>query len=357
VTKETPGQVAGVFLSQVPYTGIGSNIKITLFILALLSWSSWISYLIIKRKAHKSGLTVSQMFAHTNFMPVTTKSGIVSAHGEISSMKNKLHKSIPVMANIPRTDITLTPHEPKKPDTTGHSAFIPHMSKPEPQLKTQPVTPNVPTDNTFEKVFGNRTHVKTETTALASTEDISETLEFRARELQTVISADGLQAILTVSGGNRHNAVIILNHLVELYKDKEHEVEGEWLILNKEKISRILFSTCITMTPVFIEWLVRGDDRKVMSFIRMIQIQGQPVKDFITNIILELDKVHRHRTENTGDADEQILNSIDDWSHEELEQVIGTLVSAVDQTYSSTYASIKIALVKIIEMSKVKYYA
>lgn len=53
LTKDQNGKVAGVFLSQVPYTGIGSNLKIALFMLAILSWSGYIAYVVLKRKLAK----------------------------------------------------------------------------------------------------------------------------------------------------------------------------------------------------------------------------------------------------------------------------------------------------------------
>jgi hypothetical protein len=109
------------------------------------------------------------------------------------------------------------------------------------------------------------------------------------------------------------------------------------------------------MTPVFIHWLSQGDDRKTMSFVRMLQMQGQAVKDFVMNVVIELDKAYRYRVENMGEADGTILDSTMQWTNEELESVIHTLVTAVDQTYSSMYSSVKIALVKVLDMSKSKY--
>jgi len=93
-----------------------------------------------------------------------------------------------------------------------------------------------------------------------------------------------------------------------------------------------------------------------MAFIRMLQMQGQTIKDFVMNIVIELDKAYRLRVENTGDADAAILDATMKWSNEELEQVIHTLVTAVDQTYSSLYSSVKIALIKVLDLAKSRLY-
>jgi hypothetical protein len=61
--------------------------------------------------------------------------------------------------------------------------------------------------------------------------------------------------------------------------------------------------------------------------------------------------------ENEGEADTTILDMTMAWGDEELEYAINTLVSAVDQTYTSVYSSVKIALIKIVEIAKAKQYA
>jgi hypothetical protein len=390
---QNPGQVAGVFLSQVPYTGIGSNLKIALFMLALFSWSAWISYLIIKRKAKKNGMSVADVIVG----PAGVGPTLAFAGGP-APVQNR---TIPVMQNIPRADINAIPHEPKQaePKNFVKSPFIEHMApKQQPEfyvqtaVKEAPVAPKVPTDNSYEKIFSRVNESaqpafqqqaapkvaakfepamspksnpnlmpqiqkpQAEITLPSSTEDVLESLEMKARELNTIVSADGLEIIAKASQNNKHNAGVILHHLVELYKGSEHEVDGDWMVLNGEKINKILFSTYLTMTPVFIQWLAMGDDRKTMSFVRMLQMQGQTMKDFVMNVVIELDKAYRFRVENMGDADATILDATMQWSNEELESVIHTLVTAVDQTYSSTYSSVKIALVKVLDMSKSKLY-
>jgi hypothetical protein len=372
-----PGQVAGVYLSQVPYTGVESNLKIALFMLALFGWSAWIAYLIIKRKANKNGLSVSQVFNGPSVMGGGT---LAFAGNGGTAAPERTIRSIPVIKNMPRPEINAILHEPKVASKDFiKSPFIEHMRP------VAPVVPNVPTDDTYEKMFKRSDEsdevptskfepamtLKKSIPSLmpqiqkphaqivvpSTTEDILETLEMKARELQTLVSADGLELIAKAAQNNKHNATVILNHLVELYKGSEHEVNGDWMILNADKIKKILFSTYITMAPVFIQWLAMGDEKKTMAFVRMLQMQGQTMKDFVMNIVIELDKAYRYRVENLGDVDAVILDATMQWSNEELESVIHTLVTAVDQTYSSIYSSIKIALVKVLDMSKSAIHA
>ena len=53
----TPGETplaSAVYLSQVPYTGIGSTAKVAAYVLMLLVWSAFISYMVIRKKARRA---------------------------------------------------------------------------------------------------------------------------------------------------------------------------------------------------------------------------------------------------------------------------------------------------------------
>jgi hypothetical protein len=64
-TYQPPTQTSGVYLSQVPYTGIDGRAKIALFILGLFAWSALITYFLLKRKARKEGITIGEALERT----------------------------------------------------------------------------------------------------------------------------------------------------------------------------------------------------------------------------------------------------------------------------------------------------
>lgn len=212
VIRENGGQVAGVFLSQVPYTGIGSNVKIALFMLALFSWSALVSYIIIKRKAKKHGMTVAQMFQGSSALAY-------ASHGtqtldpriaEIGNMKSKAYGTIPVVTNIPRAEINAVPVEPKKSDAIK-SPFIEHV-------QAAPV----------------------EAQHVATTVELIDSLEIRARELRTLVSAEGLEIIAQNANKNTFRAIKMLNNMVEVYRGSDIESENDWMVLNTDKIEKML---------------------------------------------------------------------------------------------------------------------
>ncbi|MES2409205.1 MAG: hypothetical protein V4509_02795 [Patescibacteria group bacterium] len=58
----TNGTLAsGVFLSDIPYTGVGENLKMILFILGMTLWSAFMAWVFLKKKAAKLGMTQREM--------------------------------------------------------------------------------------------------------------------------------------------------------------------------------------------------------------------------------------------------------------------------------------------------------
>ncbi len=54
--NQPPVNPSYVYLSQVPYTGVGSTAKIVLFGLSLLGWSAFVAYMVIRKHALKKAM-------------------------------------------------------------------------------------------------------------------------------------------------------------------------------------------------------------------------------------------------------------------------------------------------------------
>jgi hypothetical protein len=304
INEPGPTNTGGVYLSQVPYTGSSDNLKIAAFILALLVWSAGVAYFLVSRKAKKQGLTVTQFISNSGRSLAFASATAMSVDNKITALKE--------------------------------AAVI---------EKTNPVIDNLPTDETYTQFFGT-------SSVNSSKGDIIAVLEHEARNLETLVSADGLDIIAQASNYNKHTALILLAHLVDLYKSSHPTYEHEWTVLNAERVNQILFSTYITMAPTFVEWLVKADEKKTFAFLRMLQMQGQSVKSFINHLVLELDKAKNYRADTAYNADATIVTAAEQWSDDQLEYVMNTLVESVDHVSKSAYSSIKIAVMHIVEMSK-----
>jgi hypothetical protein len=337
-----PPVSGGVYLSEVPYTGIGSSVKVGFFILALIGWSIVVSYMLIKRKAQQNGMTIGEL--------------INSSRAGNFAVAN-------IAAFAPRSEAPVkSPFVVPAPSAPVSEPVVAQMAS--------TIPANLPTDASFGSLYAQHKVEKPHYMKVANPEaviaqsghsqDVIQSLEVKARELETIVSAEGLELIAKASNNNKHNALIILTHLVELYQgtaDKRFSEDGDWIVLNGEKINRILTASSTTMTPVFVQWLAEGDDRKILAFMRLVQMQGQAISTFVTNIASELDKAYQFRMENQGTADATILDLTSSWTNQELEYAIQTLVGSVDKTHTSVYSSVKIALIKILELSKAKLYA
>ena len=76
VLQNSNGNLAsGVFLSQIPYTGIAGNWKISLFILTIGLWSAFVAYIFLKKYSAKKGKTPSEMISEFKRQNLARKIG------------------------------------------------------------------------------------------------------------------------------------------------------------------------------------------------------------------------------------------------------------------------------------------
>ncbi len=172
-----PSTTGGVYLSQVPYTGIGSNMKVALFVLALLAWSALVSYYMIARKARKQGLSVGQLISTSTFAPVGPSTDEVDP------------RLIPIL--------------------------------------------NLPTDNKYEALFGS-----VDATPKA-TGDFTTDLESFARSSRMLISQDAMRMISATTGRDMNHAEQLVQQLSSMYRNELTDA-SDWVTLNAEKVSKII---------------------------------------------------------------------------------------------------------------------
>jgi hypothetical protein len=126
--------------------------------------------------------------------------------------------------------------------------------------------------------------------------------------------------------------------------------DGAYLLLDATRVRSILFSTYVSMVPLFIRWVSENDHAKVFNFLRMINHQGHAVSDFVKAVAYELDKVYRFRTESDPGADEYSVQVTANWKKETIEKVVTTLVGGFDDNYSSSLTAAKLAFSKVLDM-------
>ena len=323
--SETDPSVLGEFISldQVPYTGLASSIaKIALFVLGLLALSGGVVYLVARKR-------MKVLYAAAPVAPVT--SAAVTAAPIVLADEP-----------MPATDFGAYNEyaAAEAPVVAPRPAYVAPVVAQAPQ-NLPGVTPVV-------------SAVAPVTAAPRVAEVSVEKLQEFARSGRALVSDDAVKLIAASAEGDEAKARERLSQVLEIAKTRYPREDG-WLILDKERVREALFISVLSTVPLFIEWLVRGEDKKIFTFLRMMKHQEQPVADFVRKVVAELDNVHRARLEGAEDMARVNAHVAEVTYHiasKDLEAMIGELLSGVDERYDSAYTSVRLALVRVLDAIK-----
>lgn len=173
------------------------------------------------------------------------------------------------------------------------------------------------------------------------------TLERVATDNQTLISTDGARTILSSENNDEMRAVQTLKGIIERAKGK-YATEDGWMLLNQNRIADLLFSSELSATPLFIQWIVEGNQDKAFGFLRTMVSQGRKADDFLRKVVYELDRAYQGRLEGS-DADKSVVDTLLPLANKDLEALITGLVRAVDGGYSTGITGAKVALTRMFE--------
>jgi hypothetical protein len=349
VRRPPEAPLAFVYLSSVPYTGLSFGAKTILFTIGLLVWSAFVTALIFSRRFRGKLLSIIRRGRRTHasaasFETSNTPAGFYEAARTFESSRMqpaRTHAAAPVTVSAPSA-ASVAASSASAGDMLGAS-----LSRQVEVLKRQP---------TLVATTGEEATAAMKLNAESGNGAIEAMLETAAKEKKVLISDYGLKLVALAANNSEDQALKVLDQLISVARTW-YPAEDGWLVLNKEKIQKVLFSTYITMVPIFIQWLVESNSKKVFSFLRMLRTQEHSVKEFIKNVVYELDNVYRYRIEGGAEfaePDQHSLQVTVRWSTEELERKIGILISAVDEAYKTSYMPIKLALLKVMEAPKKK---
>ncbi len=324
-----------VFLSQVPYTGLGLDIvQAVLFLLGLLVISGVGAYGVMRgggtvtERIRRTLTRIKTAFVEAYTVPVATVAKHKQQKDSYEEAYHREQKSVAhnvVDAPVADTDID-----------TDYTEYL-TMTAP----KEKAVTPeNLPT-----------TEVSTsaDVAPTPETNHIPVLVQTVAREEKVLLSKDAALMITGTARDTEH-AQEIARQVIDIAKGKYPREDG-WLVLDESRTRKVLFISAIQMTPLFIDWLVRGEDKKVFTFLRRLRGQKQPIADFMRAVVTELDNAHQARLEGTTDAvDMFTMDTLEAMGTQQLERLIGTLLRGVDERYDESYTSARLALVRALDM-------
>jgi hypothetical protein len=345
---------ASISLAQVPYTGLGTSLlQVFLFIVGLLAISAGIVYGITRKLRRNAEATLAYA---------------VPTAGAASSMQNMSAASVEPEFDPYVEYVHATATAPRQ--TTPSYEPAPQAPRAiEPQFGTAPFkTATAPAPAALESVSMPITSERPAPMAAApartQSNDMPRSLEVKeidpariqneARASRTLVSDDGAALIAHSAEGDEKRALERLSQVVEIAKTRYPREDG-WLILDKDRVREALFISTLSMIPLFVEWIVRAEDKKVFTFLRMLKHQEQPVGDFMRKVVSELDTAHRARLEGVEErqlANAHIAEVTYHLSNKEFEAIVAELLHGVDERYDSAYTSVRLSLVRVLDMIK-----
>ena len=304
-----------VYLAQVPYTGFGTSaLQVILFVLGLGVLAALVAY---------GALTLHPLRRLRNVLRAFILEGVVRAEAPVAH--------------------------------TNTSSASPRRPEPAPQ---QPPTPpeimKVATPVASHAPMARDTYDDVPVDAVMTVK-LTRTIVERAKNELAILSEDAGRLIAETADGVSAKADSMLSDVLAVAKTR-YPRENGWLILDTARVRESLFVSFLSMVPLFVQWIIAGENKKVFAFLRLLKRQRQPVGDFVQKVVSDLGTVHRARLEGAleGVVDSELVTVVYDLSNSELEGMIHDLLSGVDETYESSYTAVRLALVRILDRMRAR---
>lgn len=319
-TRDQLPLVAGISLSQVPYTGFEAGPFMTLMFYALLvAWSLYITYMLVIRKR------------------MTTSDGAVEINEVLYNEKKE----------------TMKKAEAVRPD-----AFV-ESTVPSRMRVATPV--NLPTSNVLIGYDGQAQ--STESDVYVNPHQVSDALvtalENRAHEQKALLSSDAVRHFVATTQGEVERNEALDEVIAEAKKN--YPLEDGWIVINESRM-RSLCEVCqvnsksavkaeVAFVPATVpegsgslaEAIVTGN---VVAAYEMI---GNRPMFALADAASDLDSVYRNRRGGNEIVSDMLTKETANLSDEKIKNMISALTSALDGTYTDEASAVKMAIMKAVK--------
>lgn len=304
--------VAGISLTEVPYTGFEAGPILTLLFYALLmAWALYVAYLIVIRRDVFGGLTLA-----------TAKAA---------------PKSVP---------------EEIRPDV-----FVAKVQAPEMPVSTLPT--NLPTGGA---VVGYASAVAAETKVSTNVHNIDDAemtaIENQAHAERVLLSSDAIRHFIATTS-NVTERTDALNQVIIAAK-AQFPAEDGWIVLNEKRMQELCLvcaanavkSAKAPYIPAVIpdgsgslaEAIVGG------NVVAAYELIGHRPMFALADAAADLDAVYRIRRGGNAVASELLMKSTASLTDAQILAMIEALTGALDGTYSDEGAAVKMSIMKAIKV-------
>lgn len=316
-TRDQQPLVAGISLSQVPYTGFEAGpIMTMLFYLLLVAWSLYIAYVLVIRK---------QTLANANVVV----EDLVQNSGNLDLMKKA---------------------EAIRPDL-----FVPAVIRNQTVSTLTPV--NLPTGN---PVVGYENHVlENNSDAHQASDEIVTNLENRAHNQRALLSSDAVHYLVSNTTNNTERYKLLDSVIGEAKKN--FPLEDGWIVVNEERMRGLCVQCRVndvaeskqSFAPTIIpegsgslaEAIVTGN---IVAAYEMI---GNRPMFALADAAADLDSVFRHRRGEKQIISDLLLSETEKLSDDKIKNMITALTGALDGTYTDEASAVKMAIMKAVKES------
>lgn len=309
-TRDQQPLVAGIALSNVPYTGFEAGPVLTLmFYLLLIAWALYVTYFLVLRQRTTSG--------GVYFTP-DMGSEETGTHFGAESMKKA---------------------ETIRPDVFTSAA-----------VETAPV--NLPTASVdaavgYENYFAG--NVVSEKTA----DEVVTQLENRAHTQKALLSSDAVEYFMKTTEGEieRNEA---MDSVINEAK-KHYPLEDGWIVINQARMQG-LCETCVVKTEKvdviselpagtgsLAEAIVTGN---VVAAYEMI---GNRPMFSLADAAADFDAVFRNRQGGNEIVSDLLTTEVAKLSDDKIKNIIKSLTGALDGTYTDEASAVKMAIMKAVK--------
>ena len=314
-TRDQQPLVAGISLSQVPYTGFEAGPFMTILFYALLvAWSLFITYLMVIRN---------------RVAPASIQTYTPSANGVSSTDSMKQAEAI-------------------RPDVFAPSV----MSK---IVASQTTPMNLPTGIPVAGQDVMKSQAAT-TQANQATDTEVTAIENRAHSQKALLSSDAVRHFISATEGSvdREQAIDQLTAEAK----KTYPLEDGWIVLNQARMQSLCETLSFTSskedvapatvpagTGSLAEAIVTGN---VVAAYQMI---GHRPMFALADAAADLDAVYRNRKGESNAVSDMLSSETQKLSEAQISEMIAALTGALDGTYTDEAAAVKMSIMKAIKVT------
>ncbi|MFW6209912.1 MAG: hypothetical protein ACOC4E_00270 [Patescibacteria group bacterium] len=312
-TRDREPLVAGIALSQVPYTGFEAGPIMTfLFYTLLVAWSLYLTYILVIRK---------------RLQAVGAPAVDITAEEDMSGMSAMARAEATLPDLFPAAD-----YSPQAYSTATTSTDAPH---------------NLPTGEVSGTTAS--TVIPAPTSAPAANP-----LEERAHAQYALLSSDALARLETVEA-DEEARLSLLDEIIAEAK-RSYPLEDGWIVINDARMKQ-LCAVCHADTPAAPVAGSTGTTRESSlaeaivtgNVLAAYELIGNRPMFSLADAAADLDALVRQRRGESVAVSSLLQSATSELSDAQLQRMITALTGAIDGTYTDEAAAVKMAIMKAVK--------